>query len=194
MGVMVTGKMFEIIIKFKILGIALLVSSCGIIATHDQNRGYSVGGMASGRFGGVPHFVILDQRLDHHKKRDQLLSYASYLLDYRGIPEVSIPEEADYFVMVEYVDSTVNSGEQYLQLTGFSKRVYNAIKEIRPSWRAISKHYGRPGNSSTALAKHVLSMRDVVGANSNVHQTNFYVSNNAPLLLDLYKKIEGMRQ
>ncbi len=154
---------------------------------------YMVGGMANGSYDSITHFVILDESLNAHPKKDQLLSYASYLLEYNEIPEVSDPALADYFVLVQYLDHETNSTEQTYQLTGFSKRVYNAIKEIRPSWQAVSKHFGKPSNFDMALAKHVLSVRNVVGSNAYRDEMGFKTSDADPKLLDLYASIEGKR-
>ena len=151
--------------------------------------GFTMDGGANGDFRGPGHFVILDDETIWHLEEDRIKSYVSYLLAYRGLNEVDSADEADYFVFVNYVDVNQNAEVQQLSLTAVSKRVFNAIGELRPSWATVSTHYGETPAPDQMLPMHALSLREFVGGNPYQKATGYHID--APAVIRLMETVEG---
>lgn len=158
---------------------------------YDQYEQFSLSGGSNGSYSDAKYFVVLDEETQENPEANRVLKYVSYNLEYRGLNETSIEESADYLVIVSYIDSSQNPNEQSLQMVGASKRVYQAIGEIRPSWLAVSKHLGRPKFKKKMLPMHAMALRDFAGGNLSPYLSSRRVGANDEHLIDVIARVES---
>ena len=170
----------------------LLLCACsGIGVQGDATERFATSGGSDGSYSDAKYFVLLDETTSQSAESDRLMRYASYVLKYRYLPETSIRDDADYLVIVSYVDSKANAKVQTLQLTGVSSKVYAVLRETRPAWIAVSKHLGKPIKDEMMLPMHILSIRDFTGRNSTMYQAGMEIKLNDPILADLVMSVDG---
>ncbi|MCB1704756.1 MAG: hypothetical protein KDI17_07830 [Halioglobus sp.] len=174
-----------------LLVLLAFIGGCATAPKEQPMVPFTMDGGANGDFRGPSHFVILDDETVWHLQEERIKDYVSYLLAYRGITEVDSEEEADYLVFVKYIDVAQNEQLQQLNLTAVSKRVFNALGELRPSWVALSVHYGETPAPDQMLPMHTLSLRDFVGGNPSPYQQSIGYRVDAPAVLRLMEKVEG---
>ena len=166
----------------------VLLSACASLDSNSaQVVRLSTSGGSYGAYHDAKYYVILDAETRSLVDTDAVQKYVSYLLEYRGLHETAIQDSAEYFVVVSYSEEL---GEQSLQLTGVSRRVYEALGEVRPSWVAMSKHIGKPLIQGKMLPLHIMALRDFAGSNPQAYRSNPKYSLSDPYLLDLIAHIE----
>lgn len=174
-----------------LLFLFVLLSSCaGVNSGSPKLVHFSMSGSSYGVDVSTKFYVVLDDETNESSEAKRIKNYVSYVLNYRGLNEVTNQGSADYFVIVNYVDSEKNSSEQMLQLTAVSKRVYAATGEARPRWIAVSKHFGKPSHKEKMLPMHIMSIRDFAGRNPNPHQAARGYKPNDPYVIKLMKLVE----
>jgi len=181
---------------FIALCITVFIGACASTdgsgsSTGTQSVAFSMSGGANGSFQSAKHFVILDDETIWHVEEERIKKYVSYVLQYRGLPEVASEEEADYLLFVNYVDVDQDVNEQRLVLTATSKRVYKALGELRPAWVAASKHFGIPPNPIQMLPMHTLSIREFAGGNP--YQASMGYKVDSPQVIRLMESVENAR-
>ncbi len=144
-----------------------------------------------GTYSDGSHYVVLDGETIWSDQEDRLRKYISYLLEYGGLKEVDSQEDAEYIVIVNYVDESQNEQVQQLALTAVSKKVFKTTGEVRPRWVAASRHYGPSPAPEEMLPMHALAIRDYVGGNPYMSQPSVGYKVDDPLIASLMKKVEG---
>lgn len=170
------------------------VSSCGSIAVHDntQRNSFIAKGVSFSNPAGVNFYVEVAEYNPLDTSPETLRKYVSYLLDYRGISEVSSDTDADYIIQVRYISYATNRDSQALILRAFSKRVLQARgKEAGPAWIASVEHLGEPRGKDKMLAMMSIAMRNFVGSNSSVYEKHQGISPYHASVTSLHELIEA---
>ena len=180
--------------RYLLLISLILVSSCsanlGTKSGSDEftrfvNRGASYGVASDSQY-----YVVFEEETLPDDTMQKLANYTSYILNYRGMYETTIPQQADYYVMVSFKPYDSKSKEQYLQLSAASTKVYDATGEFKPRWWAHSVYRGDKPKHQHMLAMHALAIRDFVGSVPNGYQVYTSYRQDNKVVLELEASFE----
>ena len=145
----------------------IVLAGCAAPQTTSDEKWvrFSIEGGSFGDPRGVNYFVVLDDGTYDVSTQKKLYGYASYVLNYRGLVEAMYEEDAEYIVVVSFKEYNKIDDQQVFQLAAGSKRIYESLGELRPSWVAASIHNGDPISQENMLALHTLAIREFAGGN-----------------------------
>jgi hypothetical protein len=136
------------------------------------------------------YYVVFEDDSLPDETMQKLANYTSYILDYRGMYETTIPQQADYYVMISFKPYDPGSKEQYFQLSAASTKVFDATGEFKPRWWANSVYRGEKPSHKHMFAMHALAIRDFVGSAPNAYQVYVGYKPDNKIVLELEGKFE----
>lgn len=133
---------------------------------------------------------------DHHIEGDQKLNdtlyyYINYVLAYQGFNQAVVEDTEAIYITYSFGQSEKADNEKCLQLTAFSRRVFDATKRIVPIWIASSCHVNNQHNDFELLPMYALSLRDVAGKNATLYQQQKAYSFDDELVKGIVKEINA---
>ncbi|MCQ3827868.1 hypothetical protein HXX02_00260 [Microbulbifer elongatus] len=176
---------------FIVLG---LISACsatqpGLFKNQDFDV-FEVKGESYGISRNEKYYLFLDDELLSDSTKSSLLKYGSYILDYRGMRQTLVPDEADYYVLVSFRPYDETSKEQVFQISGGSRKVFEVTNEFRPRWWISSTYLGERPKHDKMIPMHAISVRDFLGASrSGMPQIMKYRRNDV-LVRHVVEKVE----